>query len=187
MSDPVPAPAPTPSSPVAAINGVIDTLKTFALGFLVCMVVFTHSIVPIPTPTPTPNPVPTPTPYVPVPPPTPVPVPTPTPVPPTPVPPAPVPVVTDFFSIGKAYKQALGAGYADAWDTQFQVKPGDDLDAKLTAVKSAWDNARSAAFGATVAPKLEQLAPNRQSIDQPTADALNKARADFAAGLRVPG
>jgi outer membrane biosynthesis protein TonB len=185
MSDPTPSPvpAPAPVSVSAVLLGAIDTLKTFALGVLVCLVLRAPMPIPPPSPTPTPIP-PAPAPFVPV------PVPTPTPVPPTPVPPvppAPVPVVTDFFSIGKAYKQALGAGYADAWDANFQVKPGDDLDSKLTAVKSAWDSARSATFGATVAPKLEQLAPNRQAVDQPTADALNKARADFAAGLRTPG
>lgn len=186
MSDPTPAPAPAPApaptpapvSPAVVINSAIEGAKTFALGFLVCLVLFTQLKLPAPPPAP-PPPVPIPTPA----PPNPVPVP----VPPSPTPPAPTPVVTDFFSIGKAYRQALGAGYADAWDANFQVKPGDDLDAKLAAVKSAWDAARSSAFGAAVAPALEAIAPDRKAIDQSAADALNKARTNFAAGLRAPG
>lgn len=183
MSDPAPVPSPNPVipvSPAVAINAAIEGAKTFALGFLVCLVIATQFKAPIPAPTP----VPPPSPFVPVPTPTPTPVPPPIPVPPAP---PPQPVVTDFFSIGKAYRQALGAGYADAWDANFQIKPGDDLDAKLAAVKSSWDAARSAAFGASVAPALEAVAPNRKAVDQSSADALNKARADFAAGLRAPG
>lgn len=118
--------------------------------------------VPVP-PTPTPIPVPVP----------PNPNPTPTPVPPTPT---PTPVVNDFFLLGKSYKQALGKAYADAWDRNFVVAPGDDLDVKFSAIKSDWNASRTAAFSAIVAPELEKLAPNRKSVDQPTADALNKSR-----------
>jgi hypothetical protein len=175
MSDPTPAPAPIPAS---AFN-MYDQIKTIVLGIALGIVIANHSLTPSPTP-PAPTPIPVPVPV----PPSPVPVP----VPPAPNPtPTPTPVVTDFFSIGKAYRQALGAGYADAWDANFQIKPGDDLDAKLAAVKSAWDAARTSAFGASVAPALESIAPDRKAVDQTAADALNKARTDFATGLRTPG
>jgi hypothetical protein len=177
MSDPTPAPAPIPAS---AFN-MYDQIKTIVLGIALGIVIANHSLTPSPTP-PAPTPIPVPVPV----PPSPVPVPVPPAPNPTPVPP-PAPVVTDFFSIGKAYRQALGAGYADAWDANFQIKPGDDLDAKLAAVKSAWDAARTSAFGASVAPALESIAPDRKAVDQTAADALNKARTDFATGLRTPG
>lgn len=177
MSDPAPAPAPQPAA--GGLQKIYEDAKTFALGVVVALAIIAniHSPAPAPTPTPTPAPIPVPVP------------PTPTPVPPTPVPPTPTPTpaVTDFFLLGKAYKQALGTAYGDAWDRNFVVAPGDDLDSKLNAVKQAWDSSRSAAFGATVAPELEKLAPNRKSVDQPTADALNKARSDFAKGLRDGG
>jgi hypothetical protein len=179
MSDPTPTPAPAnPSS----FKSLTDDIKTAALGALVMLVIIMQ-MGKLPLPNPAPNP-PTPVPIpVPVPP---TPNPIPTPIPPAPTP-TPAPVVADFFSLGKAYKQALGAAYADAWDANFQIQPGDDLDKKLAAIKSQWDAARSASFGATVAPELEKLAPNHQSVDQPTADALNKARADFTRGLRNAG
>jgi hypothetical protein len=177
MSDPTPTPAPASPSNFKAF---MDEVKTAALGaFIMLSIVLTMGNLPHPSPTPTP-PAPVPVP-VPVP-----PNPIPTPIPPAPTP-TPAPVVADFFSLGKAYKQALGSAYADAWDANFQVQPGDDLDKKLAAIKSQWDAARSASFGATVAPELEKLAPNHQSVDQPTADALNKARADFTRGLRNAG
>lgn len=156
------------------IKGVIEELKTFALGFVIAMAVFAQFHVPQPyPPAPTPTPIPVPVP--------PNPNPTPTPVPPTPT---PTPVVNDFFLLGKSYKQALGKAYADAWDRNFVVAPGDDLDVKFSAIKSDWNASRTAAFSAIVAPELEKLAPNRKSVDQPTADALNKSRADFTKGLR---
>lgn len=160
-----------------AIKGVIEELKTFALGFVIAMAVFAQLRTPLPVPPTPPAPTPTPIP-VPVPP---NPNPTPTPVPPTPT---PTPVVNDFFLLGKSYKQALGKAYADAWDRNFVVAPGDDLDVKFSAIKSDWNASRTAAFSAIVAPELEKLAPNRKSVDQPTADALNKSRADFTKGLR---
>lgn len=181
MSDPVPAPAP--ASAVATLATLVDHAKTFALGFLVCMVLAGQLRNPIPGPSPTPVPIPVPVPPSPNPIPNPIPPPTPVPVPT----PTPAPVVADFFRIGQAYGKALAGAYGDAWDSGFQIKPGDDLDAKLAAVKSAWDAARSAQFGATVAPELERLAPNHKAVDQPTADALNKARADFSRGLRNAG
>lgn len=171
MSDPNPTPKPFPLN----LADVVDFCKTFALGFVVCMVVYGKLDVPVP-PSPPPSPVV----------PTPVPTPTPTPNPPAPNP-VPVPAVTDFFRIGQAYGKALAEAYGDAWDRNFQVKPGDDLDSKLAAVKSDWDSARAAAFGAAVAPEFEKLAPGRKAVDQPTADALNKARADFTSGLRKAG
>jgi hypothetical protein len=164
-----PAPAPAPVTPAQSVGKWIwDQARTFAIGFLAAMIMGGQIHIPTPTP--------------------PAPVPVPVPVPPTPTPtPVPVPVVADFFRVGQAYGKALAGAYGDAWDANFQVQPGDDLDAKLAAVKSAWDGARTAAFGATVAPEFDKLAPNRKAVDQPTADALNKARADFTRGLRTPG
>jgi hypothetical protein len=166
-----PTPTPTNISVANVVAKIVDFSKTFALGFVVCMVIVGKLDAPRPTPTPNPAPIPAPVP----------PTPTPTPVPP------PTPVVTDFFRIGQAYGKALASAYGDAWDQNFQIGPGDDLDAKLTAVKSSWDAARAASFGATVAPELERIAPNHKAVDQPTADALNKARADFTKGLRNAG
>lgn len=192
MSEPAPAPTPAPSN-ASTLQAMYNELKTFALGFVIAMAVVgqlkTPTPIPIPSPTPpSPAPVPVPTP---VPPPTPIPVPVPpppNPVPvPVPVPVPPAPVVTDFFRIGQAYGKAIASAYGDAWNGGFQIKAGDDLGTKLTAVKSAWDAARTAQFGATVAPEFEKLAPNHQAVDQATADALNKARADFVAGLKSGG
>lgn len=171
MSEPTPAPAPASGS----LAAMLSELKTFALGFVIAMAMAGQLKIPVPSPV-----VPTPSPVVP----TPVPVP----IPPTPTPvPVPVPAVTDFFRVGQAYGKALAAAYGDAWDRNFQVKPGDDLDSKLAAVKSDWDSARAAAFGAAVAPEFDKLAPDRKAVDQPAADALNKARADFTNGLRNSG
>lgn len=160
-----------------AVKGVIDELKTFALGFVIAMAVFAQFRVPQPGPAPVP-PAPTPIP-------TPVP---PTPTPPDPIPPTPAPTPTsNFFSIGKQYGKTLAAIYADAWDREFQVRPGDDLDAKLLKVKESWDASRAAAFSTAVTPELEKIAPDRKPVDQPTADALNAARSEFTKGLRGSG
>jgi hypothetical protein len=186
MSDPAPTPANTTTLTLASL---VDDLKTFALGFVIAVALYGQIKNPTPAPIPTPVPIPVPTPPSPVPTPVPVP-PTPTPpqpIPPTPTPVPPAPVVSDFFRVGQAYGKALATAYGDAWDGGFQIKPGDDVGAKLAAVKSAWDAARTAQFGATVAPEFEKLAPDRKAVDQATADALNKARADFVAGLRSAG
>lgn len=158
MSDPSPG----------AVKGVIDELKTFALGFVIAMAVFAQLRTPLPVP-PTP----------------PAPPPMPVPVPPDPTP-IPTPV-SNFFSLGKQYKQTLGAAYAEAWDREFQVRPGDDLDSKLVKVKESWDASRSAAFSTAVTPEFDKIAPDRKPVDQPTADALNRARSEFARGLREAG
>jgi len=166
---------PAPS----AVKGIYDELKTFALGFVIAMAVVANFRVPQPAPVPpTPNPIPVP-----------VPVP-PGPTPPAPVPPDPTPPpapVSNFFSLGRQYKQALGTAYADAWDREFQVRSGDDLDTKLVKVKEAWDASRAAAFSTAVTPEFDKIAPDRKPVDQPTADALNRARSEFARGLREAG
>lgn len=181
MSDPVPTPIPSPAPVSAAglVAAVVEFGKTFALGFVVCMLLLGESKIPTPPPAPAPIPVPVP--------PTPNPIPTPIPPTPNPTPVPPSPVVSDFFRLGQAYGKALASAYGDAWDHNFQVKPGDDLDAKLAAVKSDWDSTRATTFGAIVAPELEKLAPDRKAVDQPAADALNKARADFVSGLKSAG
>jgi len=106
-------------------------------------------------------------------------------IPPAPVPtPTPGPVVpaTEFFRLGQGYRGAILSTYAAAIDKGADsVAAGSPVDKALATIGSDWAAARTAAFNATIAPRLEAIAP-AGSVPDPAK--LAGALRDLAQGIK---